>query len=103
MKSSFIATVFNEEKNIESFLDSLLNQTEKPNEIVIVDGGSKDKTYEILKEYSKKNKLIKVYQEKGSNIARGRNIAISKAKEDIILVSDAGCILDKDWIRDPME
>jgi glycosyltransferase involved in cell wall biosynthesis len=103
MKFSFIATVFNEEKNIGSFLDSLLNQTKKPDEIVIVDGGSKDKTYEILKNYSRKNKLIKVYQEKGSNIARGRNVAISKAKGEVILVSDAGCILDKDWIKDTLK
>jgi len=102
MKSSFIATVFNEEKNIKSFIDSLLDQTKKPNEIIIVDGGSDDKTYGILKEYSKRNKLVKVYQEKGANIARGRNIAISKAKGEIILVSDAGCILDKDWVKDTL-
>jgi len=103
MKSSFIATVFNEEKNIKFFLDSLLNQTKKPNEIIIVDGGSNDKTYEILKDYSKKNKLIKVFQEKGANIAKGRNIAISKAEGEIILVSDAGCTLDKDWIKDTLK
>ncbi len=103
MKSSFIATVFNEEKNIKSFLDSLLNQIKKPDEIIIVDGGSNDKTYNILKNYSKKNKLVNVYQERGANIARGRNLAISKAKGEIILVSDAGCILDKDWIKDTLK
>jgi len=100
MRISFISTVFNEEKSIEKFIDSILNQTKKPVEIIIVDGGSKDKTYEILKKYTKKNKKIKVFQKKGANIARGRNIAISKARGEIIFASDAGCIINKNWIKD---
>jgi glycosyltransferase involved in cell wall biosynthesis len=102
MKSSFIATVFNEEKNIESFLNSILSQTKSPDEIVIVDGGSTDDTYNILKKYSKKNKIIKIYQEKGANIARGRNVAVKNSKGDIILVSDAGCIIDKNWVKETL-
>ena len=54
MKSSFITTVFNEENNIEAFIDSVLNQTKSPDEIIIVDGGSTDKTLEILKSIAKK-------------------------------------------------
>jgi len=103
MKISFISTVFNEEDNIEKFIDSILKQTKKPSEIIFVDGGSKDKTYEILKKYAKKNKKIKVFQEKGANIARGRNIAISKAKGEIIFASDAGCVIDRNWIKDTLK
>lgn len=103
MKISFIATVLNEEKNIDFFINSILNQTKKPDEIIIIDGGSKDKTYEILKKYAKKNKKLKIFQKKGVNIAKGRNIAISKAKGDIIFVSDAGCIINKNWVKDTIE
>jgi len=103
MKISFISTILNEEKNIEKFINSILNQTKKPDEIIIVDGGSEDKTYEILKKYSKKYKLVKVFQEKGVNIARGRNIAISKAKGETILTSDAGCVIDKNWVKDTLK
>jgi glycosyltransferase involved in cell wall biosynthesis len=103
MKTSFISTVFNEEKNIEKFLNSIIAQTKKPDEAIIVDGGSKDKTYDILKKYSKKYKWIKIFQEKGANIAKGRNIAISKAKGEIILVSDAGCIIDNDWVKNTLK
>lgn len=103
MKVSLISTVLNEEKNIRIFLDSIIKQTRKPDEVIIVDGGSKDKTYEILKEYSKKYKWVKVYQEKGVNIAKGRNIAISKAKGKIMFVSDAGCMIDKNWIKDTLQ
>ncbi|MEX0919950.1 MAG: glycosyltransferase [Candidatus Pacearchaeota archaeon] len=102
MKTSFISTVFNEESNIERFLKSILKQTKKPDEIIIVDGGSKDKTYEILKKYAKKNKKLRVFQEKGVNIAKGRNIAISKAKGDILIASDAGCVIDKNWVKDTL-
>ena len=51
---SSICTVLNEEETIRDYLDSILNQTLLPDEIVIVDGGSKDKTFRILKEYENK-------------------------------------------------
>jgi len=102
MKISFITTVKNEEKNIEKFIDSIIKQAKKPDEFIIVDGGSTDKTYEILKKYSKKYKEVKIFQEKG-NIARGRNIAISKSKGEIIFASDAGCVVNKDWIKDTLK
>jgi glycosyltransferase involved in cell wall biosynthesis len=103
MKVSLISTVLNEEKNIRTFLDSIIKQNKKPDEVIIIEGGSKDKTYEILKEYSKKYKWIRAYQEKGVNIAKGRNIAISRSKGEIIFVSDAGCAIDKDWIKDTLK
>ena len=94
---SMITTVYNEEDNIKRFIDSILNMSALPKDFVIVDGGSSDNTYKILKEYDKKYDWIRVYQKK-CNIAEGRNIAISKAKYDIIAVTDAGCVLDKNWL-----
>lgn len=41
---------------------------------------------------------VDVYQKDGANISQGRNIAFSKARHPYIFVSDAGCILDKDWL-----
>src|SRR4030042_1932286 len=83
MNISVCITTFNEESSIERLLDSLLNQTIKPDEIIIVDGGSKDKTCQIIKHYQKKDKRIKLLIEPGS-IAHGRNISIEIAKGDII-------------------
>jgi glycosyltransferase involved in cell wall biosynthesis len=98
MKVSVVATVLNEEENISSLLDSLLNQTQKPDEIVIVDGGSTDKTQEIIKDYSHKHSLIHLFVEPGS-ISHGRNSAVNHAKNQIIAQIDAGCIAHETWLE----
>ncbi len=102
MTNTFIATVFNEEDTIEDLLDSLLRQTKMPDEIVFVDGKSADTTYKILMSYVEKfkEKSIKFSAViKRGNRAVGRNEAIKHSKGNIILCSDAGCILDKNWVK----
>lgn len=94
MKTSFVATVLNEEETIELLLNSLLEQTQKPDEIIIVDGGSKDGTLSIVKKFKK----VRLLRRKG-NRAVGRNYGIQNAKHEIILVSDAGCILERNWVK----
>ena len=64
MKVSLITTILNEEKNIESFLHSIEEQTVLPDEVIIVDGGSKDKTLERIKEYKSEKLKITVLVEK---------------------------------------
>ena len=98
MKISLCVTTFNEEKSISKLLDSLLIQSLKPTEIVIVDGGSKDKTVEIIRHYQKKDSRIKLLVEKCSR-AKGRNIGIDIAKNDIIAITDAGCVANKFWLE----
>lgn len=95
---SLIATVLNEKDGLAGWLESILSQTLLPDEIIIVDGGSKDGTWEILVEKSQRNNLIKVWQQPG-NISTGRNAAISKANGDIIVVTDAGCTYGADWFK----
>ena len=57
MKVSLITTVFNEEKTITPFLKSVLVQIRKPNEIIIVDGGSTDFTVKKISEFKTLYKL----------------------------------------------
>lgn len=117
---SFIATVFNEIESIPSFLESLFSQKVLPGEVVIVDGGSTDGTFEKIKTIIEQNigeRLIKkkgiyhcsktkdgssisykLLQSKGANISEGRNIAATNSTGKIICVSDAGCLLEKSWL-----
>ncbi len=98
MKVSICITVLNEEKSIGKLLESLLQQTKKPNEIIIVDGGSKDKTIQIIRHFAKKNRKIKFVKEKGS-IAHSRNVSIELARNEIIALTDDGCVPRKDWLE----
>lgn len=99
-KTAFIATIFNEQNTISQLLESLVVQTISPDEVVIVDGGSTDNTVKIVRNWINKHSDIKIIliQKKG-NRSVGRNEAIRNASADIILVSDAGCILDKRWVE----
>ena len=103
IKTSFIATVFNEEDSIIKFLESIFNQSVLPDEIIIVDGGSTDNTVSEISKFKfpkrKINPNIKLLFKNG-NRSVGRNEAIKNAKGEIILSSDAGCTLEKDWIKE---
>lgn len=98
--TSLICTVYNEEKNIGKLIDSISQQSVKPNEVLIVDGGSKDKTIEIIKAKVKEypHLRFKFFYKRG-NRSVGRNEAIKKSSYNIIISTDAGCVLDKKWVE----
>lgn len=100
LKTSFICTVLNEEETILELLHSLSMQSKIPDEIVIVDGGSKDATLNLVKSFKAKhrNLSLKLLQKKG-NRAVSRNFGIKHAGYEAILISDAGCVLAKDWVE----
>ncbi len=101
-KVSFVATVLNEEETIQAFLDSVFGQSKKPSELIIVDAGSADGTLALIqksKVKSQKYKLkVKSFVKRG-NRSVGRNEGIKRADGNIILISDAGCLLDKNWVK----
>ena len=84
-----ICTVKNEFSNIKSLISDLNKQTEVPNRIVIVDGGSNDGTWEILEKYKKKG-VDKIISKKDPNMwaAMNRGIKISRGEIICMLNSD---------------
>ncbi len=97
MNVSLIVTVLNEGDSIRALLDSIVEQTYQPDEVIICDGGSDDNTVDILNSYAKQLPLTVIVQE-GTNIAEGRNTAIAAASNDLIAVTDAGVRLHRDWL-----
>ena len=96
LKFSVIIPVKNEGNSIARLLNDLKEQSLKPEEIIFVDGGSEDKTVEIIKNFNHENDLnIKLIEAGIGNIAKHRNIGIREAKNELIVLIDAGNILTK--------
>jgi glycosyltransferase involved in cell wall biosynthesis len=100
---TLVSTVFNEKTRLNTTIGDLKNQTLQPNEIIITDAGSTDGTYEALLEWSQHSKIpIIILQQKGCNVAEGRNLAIKKASHNIIASTDFGCRFHPDWLKSLM-
>jgi glycosyltransferase involved in cell wall biosynthesis len=94
-----IATVLNEADNINRLLRSLTEQTRPADEIIVVDGGSRDNTVAILEAYQARLPL-RIIVEGGASISAGRNRAIENAHGDIIAITDAGVVLPPQWLAE---
>jgi glycosyltransferase involved in cell wall biosynthesis len=95
MKVTLIATVLNAGEHVGGFLASIAAQTRRPDEVVIVDGGSTDGTLEALRAAEH----VTVLEAPGANIARGRNVAVAAATHDVLAVADADCTYDPGWLE----
>ncbi len=96
---SLVCTVKNEADNIGLLLDSMLAQSRTPDEIVVNDCGSSDRTAAIVEEYIARGYPIRLVSG-GHNIPSGRNNAIRHAHGPIIACTDAGLTLDLDWLAE---
>ncbi|MEZ4523714.1 MAG: glycosyltransferase [Thermomicrobiales bacterium] len=94
---SLVATVLNEYGSLPAWIDGLKNQTRYPDECIVVDGGSSDGTLELLEAVEMPFPL-KVISAPSVNISTGRNIAISSAVGEIVVVTDAGTVAETNWI-----
>lgn len=101
MHSTVCITVLNEEATIERLLNALANQTLRPQEIIITDGGSHDRTLAVATAFGKKNpKLpVRIISVKG-NRSVGRNAAIRRASSEWLAITDAGCVPRQDWLAE---
>nr|MBI5455446.1 glycosyltransferase family 2 protein [Candidatus Levybacteria bacterium] len=94
MKISVVIPAHNEEKRIGKCLESLMNQKEKPDEIIVVNNNSTDKTAKIAKSYG-----AIVINEKKQGISFVRNAGFNLAKGDVIVRIDADTTAPTDWIK----
>lgn len=100
IRVSLIATVFNEEENIENFLQSYAKQSFLAEEFIIVDALSSDQTYVLIKKFIKKHPRLNIRLfKKSSNRSQARNFAVTKAVGDYLAFTDAGCVLDRFWLE----
>ena len=96
---SLIFTVRDEAHSLPALLLSLERQTRPPDEVVVVDAGSRDGTLDLLRCWAQQQAFpVHLLVEPGCSISRGRNAAIEAAQGPIIAVTDAGVTLEPDWL-----
>lgn len=95
LRVAVVATVLNERATVRGLIRALRRQSQAPAEIVIVDGGSADGTWEILT----RQQGIKAFQRAG-NRSVGRNWGVEQSRSPIIAFTDAGCIPDPNWLEE---
>lgn len=98
-KVSLYIPCYNAERYIKECLDSVMNQSYKIDEIMVMDDASTDKTIDIAKDYP--IRIIKNRENKG--LAACRNIAFKEAKNEFVAALDADCVASPEWLRQLME
>ena len=88
-KYSVIVPVYNVEKYINECLSSLINQTYKNIEIVVINDGSSDNSLSLIEEYSRIDDRIRVIDQKNMGLGYTRNVGIDNAVGDYILFVDS--------------
>lgn len=92
IKLSIIVPVYNVEKYIEECLDSLVRQnfSDEEYEIICVDDGSTDRSGEIVEDYGKRYRQIKVLRQENKGVSTARNVGVKMAKGEYV------CFVDSD-------
>ena len=95
-KISIIVPIYNEEENLRKCIESLINQTYKELEIILINDGSTDKSKEIIESF--KDKRIIAINKKNTGISDTRNIGIGKSTGDYIMFVDSDDYLELNCI-----
>ncbi len=99
-KVSILVPIFNVEKYLKECLDSLINQTLEDIEIICIDDGSTDTSPQILKEYSLKDKRIKVITKKNSGYGISMNMGLEAANGEYIGIVESDDFADLKMFED---
>lgn len=91
---SIIVPVYNVEKYLPKCLDSLVNQTYTNIEIICVNDGSTDSSFQVLEEYAQLDSRIRVINQENQGVSVARNVGIENSTGEYILFVDAD-----DWLN----
>ena len=96
---SVIVPIYNTELYLKRCLDSIIKQTYKNLEIILVDDGSTDNSLKICNEYKAKDKRIKVYHKKNEGLSSTRNYGMKKACGNYLFFIDSDDFMSLDIIE----
>lgn len=96
MLISIIVPVYNIERYISRCIDSIINQTYRDLQLILVDDGSTDSSGELCDIYASKDKRIKVIHKKNGGVSEARNVGLENAEGDFIGFVDGDDYIDVD-------
>lgn len=98
-KFSVIVPVYNAEKTIERSIQSLRAQSVENIEIILVNDGSTDRSFDILQHYATVDPRICVVNKKNGGVSSARNTGIKKAQGEFVLFCDSDDYVNEKWIE----
>lgn len=99
IKVSVIVPVYNVELYLEKCLDSLVNQTLKEIEVIVVNDGSPDNSQQIIDKYTKKYQNIKAYIKENGGLSDARNYGIKEANGEYLAFIDSDDYIDETMLE----
>ena len=96
---SIIVPMFNASNRIETCLNSILNQTYQNLEVVVVDDGSKDNSYNLVKRLAEKDNRIKLLIQENGGVSKARNTALDNISGDFVEFVDSDDTIEKDMVE----
>ncbi len=100
---SVIIPIYNVEQYLKKCLDSVVNQTYKNLEIILIDDGSTDSSYDICKQYQNNDSRIRLFHINNSGQSNARNLGIKESTGDYLYFADSDDYLHEDLISFCME
>lgn len=93
-----VTTVLDERDGTVELLGHLVPQLGPDDEIIVVDGGSRDGTADAVRRLSATDPRIRVIVDDGAGISRGRNVGIAAARHELVACTDVGCTPVPGWL-----
>lgn len=95
---SIIIPVYNASSTIERCVESILNQSYKDFELILVNDGSKDNSYELMKRMIENDSRAVIINQKNQGVSSARNRGLDEAKGDYILFIDSDDYVNNDYV-----
>lgn len=100
---SIIIPIYNCENYIARCINSIINQKYKNIEIILVDDGSKDGSYEICKKFAEKDSRIKLFHKENGGVSSARNLGVNNATGKYVCFADGDDTIESNMIYDMNE
>ena len=96
---SVIVPVYNSEQTLHRCIDSILGQTYRNFELLLINDGSKDRSGEICDEYARKDSRVKVFHKENGGVSSARNLGLDNAKGEWITFIDSDDSVEESFLE----